>query len=165
MTERIKRYFAFGLPVLACFVGIAVMSIIWMNEYRQSTFEHLSKFCEIAYRKYPGSGGTGSFRFEKNTTHSRRKKSTKICFWLNMDIATVSFARNPVGIFYSFIGFVCIDYRLLSCLCVVAGQTEENKNSRINKLSGTDKYWEKRIRLSRPMRMIFPACKMKCIKQ
>lgn len=53
MTEQIKRYFAFGLPVLACFVGISVMSIIWMNEYRQSTFEHLSKFCEIAIENNP----------------------------------------------------------------------------------------------------------------
>jgi len=53
MTERIKRYFALGLPVLVCFIGIAVLSIFWMNEYRQSTFEHLSKFCEIAIENNP----------------------------------------------------------------------------------------------------------------
>lgn len=53
MTKRIKRYFALGLPVLVCLIGIAVLSIVWMNEYRQSTFEHLSKFCEIAIENNP----------------------------------------------------------------------------------------------------------------
>ena len=53
MTQRIKRYFALGLPVLVCLIGIAVLSIVWMNEYRQSTFEHLSKFCEIAIENNP----------------------------------------------------------------------------------------------------------------
>lgn len=53
MTERIKRHFALGLPVLVCLIGIAVLAIFWMNEYRQSTFAHLSKFCEIAIENNP----------------------------------------------------------------------------------------------------------------
>lgn len=57
MTERIKRHFALGLPVLVCLIGIAVLSIFWMNEYRQSTFSHLSKFCEIAIENNPEAEG------------------------------------------------------------------------------------------------------------
>lgn len=53
MTERKKRFFALGLPVLICVVGITALSIIWIKDYRQSTFEHLSKFCEIAIENNP----------------------------------------------------------------------------------------------------------------
>ncbi len=53
MTEKRKQRLFILLPVLSCFIGIASVSIFWWKEYRQSAFEHISKFCELALEHNP----------------------------------------------------------------------------------------------------------------
>ena len=53
MTERGKQHFIVLLPVLVCFVGLLAVSTFWLHEYRKSTFEHISKFCETIIENSP----------------------------------------------------------------------------------------------------------------
>lgn len=53
MTEKRKRWFIVMLPVFVCVIGMAAVSIFWLNGYRQSAFEHISKFCEVIIRENP----------------------------------------------------------------------------------------------------------------
>jgi signal transduction histidine kinase len=53
MTERGKQHFIVLLPVLVFFIGILALSAFWLQEYRQSTFEHISKFSEIIIENSP----------------------------------------------------------------------------------------------------------------
>ncbi|MDO4322817.1 MAG: HAMP domain-containing sensor histidine kinase [Lachnospiraceae bacterium] len=53
MTERRRRRLAILLPMLVCVIGITGISVFWLHEYRQTAFEHISKFCEITIEDYP----------------------------------------------------------------------------------------------------------------
>ena len=53
MTERRKQRFIILLPVLVCFIGVLALSVFWLYECRQSTFEHISKVCEIIIENSP----------------------------------------------------------------------------------------------------------------
>lgn len=55
MTERGKRRLIVWLPVLVCFVGIMAVSVFWLQEYRQSAFTHISRFCEVLIKNNPGN--------------------------------------------------------------------------------------------------------------
>lgn len=53
MTEKEKRHFIVWFPVLVCFISVAAVSTFRLNEYRQSAFEHISKFCQIVIENSP----------------------------------------------------------------------------------------------------------------
>lgn len=53
MTEKRKRWFFILLPVFVCMIGMAAVSVFWLNGYRQSAFEQLSKFCEVVIQDDP----------------------------------------------------------------------------------------------------------------
>lgn len=53
MTEKRKQWLLILLPVLVCALGMAAASAFWLNGYRQSAFEQLSKFCEAAIQESP----------------------------------------------------------------------------------------------------------------
>ena len=53
MTEKEKRHVIVWFPVLVCFISVAAVSTFRLNEYRQSAFEHISKFCQIVIENSP----------------------------------------------------------------------------------------------------------------
>lgn len=53
MTERMKHKILSLLPVLMCLVGVMGLSFFWLHEYRQVSFTHISKFCEILIEDHP----------------------------------------------------------------------------------------------------------------
>lgn len=53
MTVKHKRAGMFLLPILICMVSIISLSMFWFHEYRQTTFVHMSKLCEILITDHP----------------------------------------------------------------------------------------------------------------
>lgn len=53
MIEKIKGKGIVVFPVLVCLIGVITASIFWMQAYRENTYEHISKFCEIIIRENP----------------------------------------------------------------------------------------------------------------
>lgn len=53
MMEKIKRKGIVLFPALVCLVGVIVVSLFWLKEYRKASFEHISKFCEIIMEENP----------------------------------------------------------------------------------------------------------------
>lgn len=53
MTGRGKQRFIILLPVLVCFTSVLALSVFWLHECRQATFEHISKLCEIIIENSP----------------------------------------------------------------------------------------------------------------
>ncbi|MDE7405113.1 MAG: HAMP domain-containing histidine kinase [Lachnospiraceae bacterium] len=56
MTGRGKQRFIILLPMLVCFSGVLALSVFWLHECRQATFEHISKLCEIIIENSPEAG-------------------------------------------------------------------------------------------------------------
>lgn len=53
MTERRKQRLTVLLPVLVCVISIVGISVLWQHEYRQASYSHISKFCEMIIENYP----------------------------------------------------------------------------------------------------------------
>lgn len=53
MSEQRKRDLMILMPVLVCFLGIAAVSIFWLKEYRESSLEQISTFCEVLMERNP----------------------------------------------------------------------------------------------------------------
>ena len=53
MIERIKQKSVILLPVLVSVTTIALVSVFWIQQYRQVAYEHISQFCEIIGENYP----------------------------------------------------------------------------------------------------------------
>lgn len=52
MTEMKKKRFAVFIPMLLCLIGAIGVSAFWMQEYRQLSFEQISKFSGIMIEEY-----------------------------------------------------------------------------------------------------------------
>lgn len=55
MTEKGKRNLAVLMPMAVCLIFMAAMMAFGAHTYRQTAFEHLSKFCEILLEENPES--------------------------------------------------------------------------------------------------------------
>ncbi|EET61996.1 ATPase/histidine kinase/DNA gyrase B/HSP90 domain protein [Marvinbryantia formatexigens DSM 14469] len=53
MTESRKWRLTVWLPVLVCVLGITGLSLIWLQQYRQAAFAHISEFSEIIIENDP----------------------------------------------------------------------------------------------------------------
>ena len=53
MTERTRQRGMILLPVLICLISILGISAFWLRGYRQTAFEHVSKFCQIVIENNP----------------------------------------------------------------------------------------------------------------
>ena len=53
MTENNKKKIKLLIPILICFAGVISISLFWMNEYRQVSFEQISKLCQTIIEDYP----------------------------------------------------------------------------------------------------------------
>lgn len=57
MTMIRKQRLTAWLPILIYFVSVIAISFLFLHEYRQTAFEHISKFCEIIVEENPESEG------------------------------------------------------------------------------------------------------------
>lgn len=53
MTGNTKNRITLLIPILICFTGVISISLFWMNEYRQVSFEQISKLCQTIIEDYP----------------------------------------------------------------------------------------------------------------
>ena len=133
MTERIKRYFALGLPVLVCLIGIAVLSIFWMNEYRQSTFEHLSKFCEIAIENNPEAEGQVLSALKEYHTFTEEEINGNM-FLAQYGYSSSQFFEESGWKFFTI--SLVLSVLMIGCFLASAWWLDKKKKARIAELTG-----------------------------
>lgn len=53
MTEKEKRIGLFALPIMVCFVVFAGLFFLWIQEYRQCTYENVSSYVQTLIKNNP----------------------------------------------------------------------------------------------------------------
>lgn len=53
MSAEYKNKIFLMTAIAICFIGISGLSFFWLNEYRQASYEDISKFCQIMILNYP----------------------------------------------------------------------------------------------------------------
>ena len=53
MSAEYKNKIFLMTAIAICFIGISGLSLFWLNEYRQASYEDISKFCQIMILNYP----------------------------------------------------------------------------------------------------------------
>lgn len=53
MIEISKKWIKILIPLLICLIGMSGISFLGINEYRQASFEHISKFCQTMIEDHP----------------------------------------------------------------------------------------------------------------